>query len=102
MGGEREARGNGSADSGGGVEMEGEVRKEIIVGGTPDKWVGPPDMTYEQAREEWRKVRDNQEVAEGAPITWKEPGGESGILRPGQTVKVEDGLELKVDAGHLS
>ena len=82
--------------------MENEVRVDIIVGGTPDKWVGPPEMTYEEAREEWQKVRENQEVVEGSPITWKTPSGETGVLRPGRTVKVEDGLELKVDPGHLS
>ena len=82
--------------------MSDKVRAEIIVGGTPDKWVGPPEMTYEAACEEWQKVRENQEVAEGSPITWKTPSGESGVLRPGGTVKVEDGLELKVDPGHLS
>lgn len=82
--------------------MTNEVRDDIIIGGTRTKYVGPVEMTYERAREEWSKARDGQEVTEGSPITWRTESGDSGILRPGGTVKVEDGLQLKVDPGHLS
>ena len=82
--------------------MTNEVRDEIIIGGTPVKYVGPAEITYERVREEWSKARDGQIVNEGAPITWETESGETGILRPGGSVKAEDGLRFKVDSGHLS
>lgn len=76
---------------------------EIIVGGRTVKW-DHDTITYEQAKDKWDELRPDATVLGEPPIIYKRESGESGILRPSDKdgIKVEDGLQIKVDPSHLA
>ena len=82
--------------------MDDKVAVELNVGGVDDKYRGPLEMTYDDVIAEWNKVRANDVPQPGSPVEWRLPSGERGVLREGETIKAEDGLELSIDPGHLS
>ena len=74
---------------------------EIIIAGRVVKW--PSDwITYEEVKAEWDKHSPDRTVMGDPPINYTRENGESGILLPTESIKVEDGLSITVDPSHLS
>ncbi|MYF98829.1 hypothetical protein F4212_06780 [Candidatus Poribacteria bacterium] len=76
--------------------------QQIIIAGREVKW-DRETISYEEIVAEWNKL-DPSRTVEGQPgIDWKnEYAGGSGILYPGESVKVQDGLVITIDPSHLS
>ena len=79
----------------------GQPRWDIVIGGREIKWE-KNTISYSEAKETWDKLRENQQVIGDPPISFRRHNGEVGTLRTGDTVKVEDGFEIKIDPSHLS
>ena len=74
---------------------------QIVIGGREVKWP-KNEITYEEVKSKWDELRADQAIIGDPPIMYKRENGETGMLRPMQTVKVEDGFEIKVDPSHLA
>lgn len=76
--------------------------QEIIIAGRVVKW-DQETISYEEIVAEWNKL-DPSRTIQGQPgIDWKnEYIKGSGILYPGESVEVNDGLVITVDPAHLS
>lgn len=76
--------------------------QEIIIAGRAVKW-NQETISYEEIVDEWNRLDPSRKV-EGRPgIDWKnEYAGGDGILYPGESVGVRDGLVITVDPAHLS
>lgn len=76
--------------------------QQIIIAGREIKWE-QETISYEEIVTEWNKL-DPSRTVQGQPgIDWKnEYAGGSGILYPGESVKVRDGLVITIDPSHLS
>ena len=83
------------------MNTERQERWEIVVGGRELKW-SEDKISYEQAISEWNRLRGDQPTIGLPPIKYKRLDGETGTLRQGGSVKVEDGFEIKIDPSHLS
>ena len=74
---------------------------EIVIGGREVKWP-KNEITYEEVKWKWDELRPDQTIIDNPAIMYKRMDGDTGMLRPGETVKVEDGFEIKVDPSHLA
>ena len=74
---------------------------EIVIAGRIVKWPRS-EITYEQIKEEWDKLSPDRTIVGDPAIHYSTENGDKGILLPGETVKVEDGLSIQVDPAHLS
>ena len=83
------------------MSTERQAGWEIVVGGRELKWPRN-EITYEEVKAEWDRLRGDQPIIGDPPIMYKRHDGQTGILRPGGSVKVEDGFEIKIDPSHLS
>ena len=74
---------------------------EIVIAGRSVKWPRN-EIKYEEIKEEWDKLSPDRTVVGDPPIHYTRANGEKGILLPEESVKVEDGLSVRVDPSHLS
>ena len=77
---------------------------EIIVGGRQHKVEGH-EVSYQQVVEIWNELhKDEGLFIKGTPgIDYTDgPRDSDGVLRVGQTIKVQDGTSFSVDPSHVS
>lgn len=76
--------------------------QQIAIAGREIKW-DRARISYEEIVTEWNKL-DPSRAIEGQPgIDWRNDyAGGGGILYPGESVDVKDGLVITVDPSHLS
>lgn len=74
---------------------------EIVIGGREVKWP-KNEISYEEVKSKWDELRGDQTIIGNPPIKFKRENGETGLLRPNEKVKVEDGFEIIVEPSHLS
>lgn len=85
--------------------MDNTVRRvagtEIIVGGRQYKVEGE-EVSYEQIIGIWNKLHaeEGQTIIGTPGIDYR--NGDKGILMPGETTKVQDGMSFSVDPSHVS
>ncbi len=76
--------------------------QQIVIAGREVKW-DRATISYEEIVAEWNKLDPSREVQGHPGIDWKnEYAGGSGILYPGESVEVKDGLVITIDPSHLS
>lgn len=76
--------------------------QQIVIAGREVKW-DQATISYEEIVAEWNKLDPSRSIQGQPGIDWKnEYAGGSGILYPGESVEVKDGLVITVDPSHLS
>ena len=74
---------------------------EIVIAGRSVKWPRY-EIKYDEAKQKWDELSPDRTIIGDPAINYNHEGGERGMLLPGESIKVEDGLVLKVDPAHLS
>ncbi|MCY4302418.1 MAG: hypothetical protein OXC68_11900 [Aestuariivita sp.] len=76
--------------------------QQIVIAGREVKW-DCATISYEEIVAKWNDL-DPSRTVQGKPgIRWKNDyAGGSGILYPGESVDVKDGLVITIDSSHLS
>ena len=74
---------------------------EIVIAGRAVKWPRN-EIKYEEIKEEWDKLSPDRTIVGNPKIHYSRENGEKGIILPSETIKVEDGLSIRVDPAHLS
>lgn len=76
--------------------------QQIVIAGRQLKW-NRKTISYEEIVAEWNKIDSSRSVQGQPGIDWRNEYVEgAGILYPGETVPVNDGLVITIDASHLS
>jgi len=83
--------------------------QDIVIGGRKDKWPYET-ISYEQIVEKWNEYDPSRQIQGTPGISWennyagdiKDFKGEAGILYPGESIHVRDGLVITIDPSHLS
>lgn len=76
--------------------------QEIVIAGREVKW-DRARISYEEIVAEWNKLDPSRTIVGQPGIDWENDyAGGSGILYPGESVEVKDGLVITVDPSHLS
>lgn len=76
--------------------------QEIVIAGRTLKW-DLATITYAQIVAEWNRLSPSRTILKQAGIQWhNEYEKGEGILYPGESIKVVDGLVITVDPTHLS
>ena len=76
--------------------------QQIEIAGHEIKW-SKATISYEEIVAEWNRLSPNMTIVGLPGIDWRNDyAGGSGIVYPGESVPVFDGLIIKVDPAHLS
>ena len=78
------------------------VDTEIVVSGRRVKIPGD-QISYDDVVEIWNRENAPQEILGTPGIEYRNDAlGQSGILKPGESIGVKDGTSFKVDPQHVS